>query len=115
MSFVREQIVKRLTRSSGWSKLRKQHLKDHPLCICCLGSKDLEVHHVVPFNDDPSKELDPTNLVTLCDQKNKSCHRLIGHFGNWQWTNPYVLEDAEYLCKRYILLKALNQKDNGEI
>ncbi len=26
----------------------------------------LSVHHIVPLSEDPSRALDPTNLITLC-------------------------------------------------
>lgn len=32
MSFIREHVVKRSTRSSGWSRVRKKHIKKQPYC-----------------------------------------------------------------------------------
>lgn len=56
--------------------------------------KGLHVHHIVPFHVDPSKELDPTNLITLCG---KYCHYTIGHLMDYKSWNPNVIED----CKIY--------------
>jgi hypothetical protein len=79
-------------RSSDWQKVRSEWLKAHPQCAGCGGTSDLRVHHVVPFWVDSSLELDPSNLITLCEAKKYgiNCHLLLGHFGNWQKWNPTV-------------------------
>jgi len=33
-------------RSSAWRKIRNEHLKDHPCCAVCGGTKKLNVHHI---------------------------------------------------------------------
>ena len=84
-------------RSSKWPSVRKNHLKDFPCCAVCGGIKKLEVHHIIPFNDNPSLELEPSNLITLCESKSFGivCHLLIGHLGNYRKTNSNVTEDAK--------------------
>jgi len=54
------------------------------------------VHHVVPFHLAPDLELEPGNLLTLCESKKYgiNCHQLIGHLGNYRRWNPSVREDA---------------------
>lgn len=79
-------------RSPKWSKIRKQFLKDHPTCSACGSDKDLEVHHIEPVHINPDKELDTTNLITLC---NKYCHLAIGHLMNYKSFNKNVTQDAE--------------------
>jgi 5-methylcytosine-specific restriction protein A len=86
------------SRSPDWPKVRAAHLKLHPVCEACGAhgkSASLEVHHVVPFSDDPSKEKDPTNLITLCSEGGLDCHFWAGHAGNYKCSNPNVREDAK--------------------
>ena len=87
-------------RSSKWPTVRKHFLETNPYCAACGHTSDLEVHHVVPFHEDPSKELDPSNLITLCDRPGpKNHHLLIGHSGSFRKSNPNVREDAEAVYK----------------
>ena len=80
-----------IQRSSQWPKVRKQHLSSQPCCAACGSCKKPEVHHIVPYHIDPSKELDPDNLITLCD---KYCHFAIGHLMSYHSWNKNVLQDA---------------------
>ena len=81
-------------RSAGWKILRRQHLGENPECIMCGSRKNLVPHHVVPFHVDPSRELDPSNLVTLCESPTFNCHLFFGHLKRWDRHNPHVVEDA---------------------
>lgn len=80
-------------RSSEWPKTRKTWLEQHPTCSACGGSTKPEVHHMTPFHLDPSKELDPTNFITLCEST-PECHLRTGHLGNWKKFNANVVADA---------------------
>ena len=84
-------------RSSQWAKVRKEHLNKQPKCCACGGDKTLEVHHIKPFNQHPELELDPNNLITLCESKNNgvNCHLLFGHLGNYKTINPNSVEDSK--------------------
>jgi 5-methylcytosine-specific restriction protein A len=83
-------------RSSHWPTVRKQHLALHPTCELCGGSDKLEVHHVHPFHLHPELELDPSNLVTLCEANKGgiSCHIAFGHLGNFKSWNVEVIKNA---------------------
>jgi 5-methylcytosine-specific restriction protein A len=82
-------------RSSKWPTARKHHLKLHPVCEVCGGSEKLEVHHIEPYHLNPERELDPTNMITLCEGKKfVNCHLLFGHLGSYKNINPNVVEDA---------------------
>lgn len=84
-------------RSNQWPRVRAEYIKTHPECLACGQRDHLNVHHVVPFSVDPSKELDPENLVTLCTDGpgNCNCHLLFGHLGNFRSKgNPNVRRDA---------------------
>lgn len=83
----------RLTkRAIGWPKVREEHLKQHPECAACGSTKGLQVHHIKPFHKFPELELDPDNLITLC---NKSCHLYFGHLKYYKSWNVDVRIDAE--------------------
>ena len=71
-------------RSPQWSGVRNDFLKEHPTCAICGGTKKLTVHHRQPFHTDKSRELDKSNLITLCEGAgNGNHHLLFGHFGNY--------------------------------
>ena len=83
-------------RSGSWPRVRREHLKKEPACIACGRSRDVEVHHVVPFSEKPELELDPDNLVTL----DTPCHFVFGHLLNWSSSNPHVRDDATAYRRR---------------
>lgn len=90
-------------RSPKWKTVRDRHLKRNPFCAVCGGTKKLRAHHVVAFHADPSRELDPTNLITLCESRmvGISCHRAVGHLGSYKKINPLVRESADYLYRMF--------------
>lgn len=84
-------------RSSKWPTVRKKHLEKFPTCALCESTFKVEVHHIQPFNQNPELELDPNNLITLCENWSKGvcCHLFIGHLGNYKTANPNVVEDVK--------------------
>lgn len=88
MSFLREHIIKRTTRSSGWRKVRNIQIENYPECAICEKNHSLEAHHNIPFAVDPSLELDPANLTTLCSK----CHFLFGHCNYWRAYNAKLIQ-----------------------
>jgi len=91
-SIVREKLKDR-QRSPHWPSTRDAFLKLNAHCVCCGGTKRLQVHHVQPFHLHPDLELDPSNLITLCMFKSE-CHLFIGHGDDWRSWNPDVRKDA---------------------
>lgn len=83
-------------RSPKWPETRRAHLKVQPICQACGGSDKLQVHHIRPFHLHPELELDPNNLLTLCEKRGHDCHFVFGHFHNWTLYNPNVIADVEY-------------------
>ncbi|MDE2097812.1 MAG: HNH endonuclease [Patescibacteria group bacterium] len=83
-------------RSDKWPAVRRHHLEAHPTCAVCGGKDSLEVHHKKPFHLHPELELDPDNLITLCESKNNgvNCHLLVGHLGNFRSLNEDVEPDS---------------------
>lgn len=88
-------------RSRDWPIVRADHLAEFPTCAACGGKVSLNVHHLQPFYSHPELELDPSNLITLCESKRFGlhCHLLIGHLGNYRRINPSACSDAS-LWKR---------------
>jgi len=85
-------------RSSSWKKVRDEFLKNNTQCAACGRKTRLEVHHIIPYHVDNTKELDPSNLITLCDDY---CHFIFGHLGDWKSWNTDVVNDCnEYYNKR---------------
>lgn len=78
-------------RSSSWVAVRKEHLKKQPHCMGCGSFRKLQVHHIEPFHINSNRELDPTNLITLCS----SCHLVFGHLMDYTSWNENVEKDCQ--------------------
>ena len=79
-----------LRRSPKWGPLRASHLRLEGWCRFCGGLVRLQVHHIIPVHVDPALELDPANLITLCENPGHNCHLLKGHLGDWSKWNPDI-------------------------
>lgn len=110
MPFVRS-IIKKVTslftkkaeelygvpRSGEWSALRARTIALSPRCAWCGGKTKLEVHHIVPFWVDKSKELDPENLIVLCMDPERECHFKQGHNGiSWRSYNLNIKRECAH-------------------
>ena len=86
-------------RSSKWPTARKNFLKTvTDGCAACGSKIGIQVHHCVPFHDNPALELDPTNFIALCEHVGGlECHEMIGHGGDFKHFNPNVRADAAAL------------------
>ena len=80
-------------RSPHWATVRKAHLAKEPACAICGTTEEVEVHHVKPFHLFPQEELNPDNLVTLCNSRQH--HLLFGHLDNFRSYNLHVREDIK--------------------
>ena len=69
-------------KSYGWTEKSKGiRARDKHLCQICLEGKydtfyrynynQLEVHHIIPIEEDGDKKLDSENLITLCNMHHK--------------------------------------------
>lgn len=98
--------AKSKARHPSWRRVRAEHLKAQPKCQGCGEKRKrlLEVHHVAPFHSHPEIELEPKNLLTLCDGGGKygikSCHLYIGHNGNFRRSNSLAVHEARLLLAR---------------
>lgn len=85
-------------RSRKWPALRRVAIiSAGGRCEACGGTTKLTVHHIVPFHVDPTRELDPRNLIVLCERQEANCHLRLGHGRDWDMANPNVVEDARML------------------
>lgn len=99
MKAITEYLAGLPARSPRWPAVRGAHLKRNPTCAAC-GTKDkLEVHHIHPFHLFPNLELDPSNLLTLCETGG-NCHLMIGHLKHFKSYNIAVRKDAEALLQK---------------
>lgn len=89
-------------RSPKWPRVRATHLALHNQCALCGNRKNLEVHHIESFHERPELELEPSNLITLCEDsdapltKGLNCHQWCGHLGRWKSINPRVKQLVGY-------------------
>ena len=64
--------ITRFRNSPSWKYARRQALiRDINMCRVCLAdgyinANDIQVHHIVPMNEDFSKRDDVENLICLC-------------------------------------------------
>lgn len=95
--FNLKKLLRYAYRSPKWSSIRKEHLKSNNKCAACGRTSKLEVHHIEPVHINPDRELDPSNLITLCDDP---CHLLFGHLMNYKSWNVDVEEDCFVYYKK---------------
>ena len=89
-----------VARSWRWPALRDRHLGAFPSCEACGGRREAAVHHALPVHLFPELELDPNNLITLCERPARNCHLIFGHLLRWDAYNPNVRANtAEYLMR----------------
>lgn len=95
-------------RSSRWKGVRAKHLESQPHCQVCGGLKRLQVHHILPFHLHPELELDPSNLITLCEGSSSNCHLTFGHASNFRGLNANVHEDVEVWRDKFTQSKLMS-------
>lgn len=95
ISFLKSHLGRLLKRrSSHWPALEREIRAEQGECAACASKSHLQVHHVLPFHLYPEFELEPSNLVVLCEAPGQNCHLRYGHAGSFAAYNPNVLRDA---------------------
>ena len=89
----------KVSRSPQWPEARRRWLLVHPSCAACGSTRKVTVHHKIPVHWDPSRELDPTNYITLCEQGDHNDHFLFGHLLDWKSKNDNVEVDAANILR----------------
>lgn len=89
--------IRYAVRSPQWKTVRENHLKKENKCRGCGTSKKLEVHHKIPVHVNPDLELDPDNLITLCDSY---CHFVLGHLMDYKSWNTNIDQDCDSLLAK---------------
>jgi 5-methylcytosine-specific restriction endonuclease McrA len=105
-----------IERSKKWPAVRNKHLKLYPTCEACGSKEHVQVHHIKPFHMFPELELEPTNLITLCekyladdDNSNDNHHLKLGHGGDFKKYEKNVLKKVnEYRMNKSKLGKLKN-------
>lgn len=88
-------------RSGEWPRVRREFLASHQECAACGGRNKLEAHHIKPFHLFPKLELEPKNLVALCEgNTDVNCHLLFGHLLNFSSFNKTAARDAAAWAKK---------------
>lgn len=84
-----------IARSPHWEAFKHEFSKLHPKrCAYCDSPIDVQLHHEEPFHLKPERELDPTNLIWLCEENGTNHHLHVGHCEDWKKFNPRVREDC---------------------
>jgi hypothetical protein len=90
-----------MERSGRWKAVRDRFLSENEFCAACgcREKKFLNVHHIYPAHLFPERELDVSNLMTLCEKPARSCH-LWAHAYSWRAYNQHAKVDAALLFQR---------------
>jgi hypothetical protein len=82
--------------SDQWPALKKRHLIRRPKCEVCGATRNRTVHHIKPIHLFPELELEPENLITLCEggKRGANHHLFVGHLMDYMSYNANVLTDV---------------------
>ena len=107
-------------RSAHWSAVRNRVVTEAGCCAGCGSTVKLEVHHIKPFHVAPELELEPSNLIVLCETPGMDCHLRLGHGGDWRRVNTNVRDSAALLranphlkTKIWVVAKTCSVKTSG--
>ena len=99
---VRDRKIK-ARRSPKWPAIEKKVLEEHKGgCIACGSNDNLTVHHIIPFHIAPELELVESNLAVFCMSKDRHCHLLVAHAGDFKGYSASPISDASAI---YIMYK----------
>lgn len=88
-------------RSTEWHRVAKEHLRREPACMACgYKGRKVQVHHIKPFHLHPKLELDPDNLITLCEARGREHHLLLGHLDAWDSFNEHIRADVKHFYRK---------------
>lgn len=102
------QIAAGTPRSPQWPAFLKRFLAGKSCAVCGRNDEPLTGHHVVPFHVDRTRELDPANVIPVCDDSpSRKCHLLVCHLGDWRLVNPDCGQHAAMLREARRLARGL--------
>jgi len=88
-------------RSPEWPRVEREHRLQYPACAACgYKGEGIQVHHIKPFHLHPQLELDPNNLITLCQIEGREHHLLLGHLDDWESFNEHVQGDVKHFFRK---------------
>ena len=59
-------------------------------CMHCASKDNIVIHHIIGYSKDPSKFLDPNNIVPLCEKCHRKYHHLYGFKGGEKEFNEFL-------------------------
>lgn len=105
-------VMRGIRRSDTWPTIRLSHLQQQPECQACGSRNGLEVHHIIPIHVDKSKELTPTNLITLCENPATGfCHYIFGHLA-LSWFH-YDADVIQHVSHHRTAIEVANETQNS--
>lgn len=80
----KDEIAQKFRNSVLWKNKRKQVLqRQNYICACCaeemegtldrLNTEDIQVHHIVPIQENYDRRLDDSNLIGVCALHHEMC------------------------------------------
>jgi len=114
-----------IRRSPHWPATERYFKEQNPFCVACgkdrkMDESNIQIHHRIPFHfcillGRPDLELDPDNLVGLCETETglalPNHHLLLGHLDDFKSYNVDVEDDAE---KKFFGMSSLQIKSNPD-
>ena len=88
-------LLAKFTPHSDWPAVRRAHLRRYNVCTVCGTRKKLAAHHIRPIQWYPELELEPENLITLCEGP-ANHHLFVGHLMDWKSYNVNVVAEAKW-------------------
>lgn len=81
VSSKKDSKANRFRKTNAWKEKSVEiRQRDNFLCQVCLKEnifnyQDLQVHHIIPLEQDYDKRLDNDNLITLCSKHHKQAEK----------------------------------------
>jgi 5-methylcytosine-specific restriction protein A len=107
VSTAKNDFFAEASRDPRWKPFRNNYLVNKR-CAICDSTENLELHHKKSFHDHPELELDPGNVVALCENPSRNCHFVFGHLMNWRLVNDDIDNTIMYfqLLRKKAKMKA---------
>lgn len=103
-----------IRHTTYYSQFMRNFKREHPLCTDPFGvhktiTPSQHIHHIVPFEQDPSKCFDKENLIALCP----FCHRCI-HRSKKDIKKLLEMKSLDEIKKTYGYVLQLKANDNPQ-
>jgi len=97
-----------------WQKVRKYHLREHPICQKCRRRLARQVHHIEPISKRPDLVYAEWNLMSVCRQCHAELHRRDrGGMGTNSWYRSTFRPKRQACVGSEGILKKDHQKNQN--